>query len=55
MFLARDTNSLYVDNRAPLVAGKPENRQLGLTRFDGHLFLAEYSTILNPIKISANQ
>jgi hypothetical protein len=27
VFLARDTSSPYVDNRAPLVAGKPENRQ----------------------------
>jgi len=27
VFLARDTSSPYVDNRAPLMAGKPENRQ----------------------------
>lgn len=27
VYLARDTNSPYVDNRNCLVAGKPENRQ----------------------------
>ena len=27
VFLARDTNSPYVDNRPCVVAGKPENRQ----------------------------